>query len=128
MDAKVSRGHSPAFGSWLASQLRGRDLNQSEFAARLGVSQSTISRWINGRIPEATLLDRIADVLVLDYDFVATKAGYRPLIHEVSPDSREARAAHLVTRIDWEHPNAEFIVTMLEQAAREMPKGRGGAG
>jgi transcriptional regulator with XRE-family HTH domain len=97
-------------------------MNQSEFAARLGVGHSTVSRWVNGRVPEAGLLERIADVLVLDYDLVATKAGYRPAIHEVPPDSREARAAHLVTRIDWEAPGTELVVSMLEQLAINAPK------
>lgn len=45
---------------------------------RMGVGTSTVSRWVNGRIPDARLIERIADVLVLDYDFVSLNAGYRP--------------------------------------------------
>jgi transcriptional regulator with XRE-family HTH domain len=97
-------------------------MNQSDFAERVGASTTTVSRWIHGRVPQAKYIDPISDVLVLDYDLVATKAGYRPAIHEVPPDSREARAAHLVSRIDWDAPGAEAVVSMLEQFAMNAPK------
>lgn len=77
-------------------------MNQTEFAQRVGVAHGTVSRWINGRIPEAALIERIADVLVLDYDVVATKAGYRPReLLNVDPDSPTARLAPLIEQIDW---------------------------
>jgi transcriptional regulator with XRE-family HTH domain len=105
--------------------LRRRDLNQSEFANLAGVKPATVSRWVNNeRAPDAEYLLPIADALMVDYDLVATKAGYRPPIHEVPPDSREARAAHLVSRIDWETQAAGFALSMLEQLAHEVPKGK----
>jgi transcriptional regulator with XRE-family HTH domain len=107
----------------LESELRRRDMRQADLARRLHTSTGTVSDWINNkRLPSPTSVERISDVLVLDYDLVATKAGYRPAIHEVPPDSREARAAHLVTRIDWETQAAGFTLTLLEQLALEVPK------
>ena len=82
MTKKVADRESKAFGSWLAGEIRRNGMNQSEFAAAVGVGTSTVSRWVNGRIPEATLIERIADILILDYDAVATKAGYRPRVHD----------------------------------------------
>lgn len=97
-----ARGHE-RFGEWLMREIRDRGMNQSEFAKRVGVGTSTVSRWVNGRKPEADLIDAIADVLVLDYDLVATKAGYRPReLLELDPDSATARLMPLIEQIDWD--------------------------
>ncbi len=36
-----------SFGSWLLNMITDADLNQSTFAARVGVSPQTVSRWVN---------------------------------------------------------------------------------
>ena len=64
---------------------------------------TSVSRWIHGRRPNGEYIERIADVLVLDYDLVATKAGYRPReLLELDPDSATARLMPLIEQIDWD--------------------------
>lgn len=129
MEKNASGRESVRFGEWLMHQIRDRGMNQSEFAKRVGVGTSTVSRWVNGRKPEADLIDAIADVLVLDYDLVATKAGYRPReLLELDPDSATARLMPLIEQIDWdsrpgrlEEVEAEFRF-MIEVDRRQAPK------
>lgn len=105
---------SLVFGTWLASEIRRRGLNQSEFAKLVGVGTSTVSRWINGRLPEASLLERIADVLVLDYDILATRAGYRPReLLEMDPDSAEAQLLPYIRAIEWSERELEMVKAQL---------------
>lgn len=91
------------FGRWLESQIKTRGMNLSEFATAVGVSLSSVSRWVHGRKPRADYLERIADVLVLDYDLVSTRAGIRPQgLDGFQPGSAEAVLLPLIRRIDWE--------------------------
>jgi transcriptional regulator with XRE-family HTH domain len=111
---------SAGFGSWLANQIRARGMNQAEFAIALGVGTSTVSRWVNGRVPEAALLEKIADVLIVDYDVVATKAGYRPKeLLQVDPNSPEARLLPLIRQVPWD----ERQLRMFEEQLRILIKG-----
>lgn len=102
------RGLAP-FGSWLSAEISRRGLNQAEFAKLIGVGTSTVSRWINGRIPEAKFIDPISDVLVLDFDVVATRAGYRPKeLLQVDPNSAEAELLPYIRAIDWKNHQREL--------------------
>lgn len=90
------------FGSWLRGAIAARGLSQNEFADAIRASKSSVSRWINGDAPKAEFIERIADVLVLDYDVVATKAGYRPReLMELDPESPEAQLVPLIRQVDW---------------------------
>jgi transcriptional regulator with XRE-family HTH domain len=91
------------FGPWLRSQIAGRGMTQGEFAKKIGVSPTSVSRWIkHGDRPKAEHLDPISDVLVLNYDVVATKAGYRPQDPEADPETRFSEALELIIRVNWE--------------------------
>ena len=81
---------SSLFGAWLEGQLRRRDLNQTEFANAVGVSTSTVSRWLGDRQPDASYADRIADALQLDVSDVMAKMGYLPASSD-DGDSPELR-------------------------------------
>lgn len=90
------------FGPWLKDQIQYAGYTQGEFAKRLGVSPTTVSRWVHGRAPEASFLDAISDILVIDYDVLATKAGYRPQeLLEVDPDSPTAQLMPLIQEVNW---------------------------
>lgn len=103
MSSSDADRHGRRFGAWLEAQLRNRGFNQSEFARRLGVSQGTVSRWVNGRVPDAEYIEKISDVLVVDYDVVATEAGIRPReLLNVDPDSATAQLMPLIEKIDWD--------------------------
>lgn len=114
------RKQSPSFGAWLASQIKLRGMNQREFAERMGVSQSTVSRWIKGRVPDGSFIDLIADVLVLDYDLVSMQAGYRPRLSMDQINQFRAIAEPYAKRIDWTvGRNIRDLVRLLDQIISE---------
>lgn len=89
--------------TFLEQELRRREWSSADFARRMGVSTGSVSMWMTRkRTPGPKSIERMADVLYADPDLLLSLAGHRPAIYEVDPDSREARAAHLVTRIDWD--------------------------
>lgn len=55
------------FRSRMEALLREKGMTQRELAARLGVSEVTVSRWmtsgVNGRSPNVQTLQKIADIL-----------------------------------------------------------------
>lgn len=91
------------FGRWLRAEIRSRGMTQAAFAKKIGVSDTSVSRWVNGDKPKAEHIDAIADVLVLDFDFVFTMAGIRPaeLMMEVDPMSPEGQLLPFIREIDW---------------------------
>lgn len=123
MEKDVPGGALPAFASWLARELKRSDMNQREFAKALGVSTSTVSRWLSGRTPEAPYCDVIADVLRVDVDTVLTIAGYRPATEPLRGDDPRTRIIALVKRADLSAPG---VADGLEAMLRELvPKARG---
>lgn len=100
--SRTYRRQSTTFGPWLLARLKDAGLTQGEFAERVGVSPTTVSRWVNGRVPDGSFIDQIADVLVLDYDLVSMQAGYRPRL-SIDQIERFRRIAEPYARkIDWE--------------------------
>lgn len=101
MDMNASRSVRYTFGNWLQSKMDDRGWNKSEAAKALGVSPVTIGRWLKGRKPEAALVERVADVFVTDYDFLATMVGYRPreLMVGLDPLSDKARLMSKLQRV-----------------------------
>lgn len=103
MNTKNPKRVEAGFGEWLSSQLASRKLSQEEFASKVQVSQATVSRWMNGRRPAGRYIDPIADVLLLDYDLVSSKAGYKPVASlSVDPESAIARLVPLIEKVNWE--------------------------
>lgn len=100
-----------AFGVWLRSAIAARGMTQNEFAKAIDASKSTVSRWINGDQPKGDFVERIADVLVLDYDIVATRAGYRPReLLEIDPSPAEAKLLPYIRAIDWSKHDRELAM------------------
>lgn len=113
------------FGSWLRSQIARRDLTQGEFAKAIGVSPTSVSRWIkHGDRPKAEHIDPISDVLVLDYDLVATKAGYRPreLSMEVDPTSPEGQLVPMIRQIAWTDDMLRSVKYLMQGFINESPR------
>ena len=67
LGAKGSRSHGrglPAFGSWLAAELRARNVSQRELASKAGVHHSTISRLSRGHLtPSLNVAAKLVDAL-----------------------------------------------------------------
>lgn len=87
------------FGPWLQSQLRRREMNQSELARKLETSSSAVSGWVRqGRVPTPESCDKIADALGIPVDEVLMAAGHRPRgLDEWDEDVREV--ASLMQRL-----------------------------
>ena len=91
---------STEFARWLDAQLRRHELNQSGFAKKVGVSTSTVSRWMGDRLPEAAYADRIADALGADTDRVLGLIGIRPPTEPIKPDDPKVELIDLIKRAD----------------------------
>lgn len=66
------------FGAWLQQQIDRKGWSLRDFASRVGVSHSTVSRWIQqGRQPETEQCASIAAALGVDPDLVLARARHR---------------------------------------------------
>lgn len=101
MEKNRSEKRNPAFGSWLRSAIKTAGMTQNEFADSIGVSKSSVSRWVNGDIPKGVFVEKIADVLVLGYDFVDTQVGYRPKELNDGDDVIKRELLPMMQQIDW---------------------------
>ena len=65
--------------SWLISQMARYGLTTVALARRIGVTQPSITKWINGtRLPEARSCYRLAEVFDASPEFVLEIAGHKP--------------------------------------------------
>lgn len=88
--------------SWLETEIAHRGLSKQEFADAVGVSRSTVYRWLEGDRPKGELIDRISDVLLVDYEIAWARMGYADASTlTVDPDSPTARLMPLIERIHW---------------------------
>lgn len=109
------------FPLWLARQLDRRKWSQTEFASRIGTNSSVVSRWVRGeRVPDTKSVDKIADVLGYDVDFVLALAGHRPAM-EIDEDDLRAELHALIDA----HPGpiAEDVIDAV-RAVLALRRGR----
>lgn len=90
------------FPTWLAQELRRREWTQSDFARRMKIGTGSVAMWMTGtRNPSPRSLDRIADVLAVDVDFLLTLAGHRPKDLGGEDDIIKRELLPLMRQIDW---------------------------
>lgn len=90
------------FADWLRRQLHRREWTQADFARKLGVGTGTVANWATGaRIPSPGSVDRVADAMGVDVDYLLTVTGHRPPVFEIDPDSPEAKLVPLIRQVDW---------------------------
>ncbi len=74
--------------------LKSKGMTQRELAAKLGVSEVTVSRWMtegaNGRNPSVQTLQKIADILGTTPDYLLGKSG-----------NEKENAAEQKSGVDW---------------------------
>lgn len=59
------------FGSRLKSLLENQNFNQKEFADKIGITEATLSRYINNLIvPKIEIVVKMADILNVSIDFL----------------------------------------------------------
>ena len=57
-----------ALGRNIFNRLQEKKMSQYRLAKLLGVNQGTLSKWINGRDPKASMLYRISRILGVSMD------------------------------------------------------------
>ncbi len=107
---KTVESSTETFGRWLRRQIIRRGWSPAEFARKIGVSGCTLSLWLNDkRIPLPRSIDKIADALALDFDYVLTKAGQRPPAFEVDPESYVGRLLAKIQHVEWDESRFESM-------------------
>lgn len=60
------------FGARLKSLLENKNFNQKEFADKVGITEATLSRYINNIVvPKIEIVVKMADILNVSIDFLA---------------------------------------------------------
>jgi transcriptional regulator with XRE-family HTH domain len=70
-------GKTP-FASWLDSIIPAVIPTDAEFARRIGVDQSYVTRYRTGRRPQVPILVKIADVTGTNLETLLRIVGYKP--------------------------------------------------
>jgi transcriptional regulator with XRE-family HTH domain len=85
----MSAAHPPNdFGTFLRDALRAKGISRKELAARVAVSQNTVSSWTKGRfLPDHTHSEQIAAALEISIDQLHGRTPPEPL-------AKEPRGAH----------------------------------
>lgn len=98
-------------------------MNRASCAHKVNAGTRTISRWIDGRIPEASQIERIADGPARDYNVVATNAGYRPTeLTGVNSDSRGRNASPASARSIGARPGCPEAVRAQRRFAIDVDR------
>lgn len=77
---------SSIFPDMLRSELRRNGMKQQELAARVGCTQSDISRWLKGRIPSGDKLVALAQALQCSAEYLITGKREEPAAIMVRDD------------------------------------------
>jgi transcriptional regulator with XRE-family HTH domain len=101
-----------SFSQKIIKLLEEKNITQRELAAKVGVQEATISRYINGyRAPHSIIVSKMAEVLETTTDYLLGRSDSpRP-----SPDPREIVAAH------WEGDQfADLPVEAVEEIRKHI--------
>lgn len=105
---------SQDFAQWFKTQLARRDWNQSDFARKTGISQTTVSTWVRGRsVPDPASCDTIADAFLLGLDDVLTHAGHRP--GALRSDEAGEAVTRMVGRVRWNASRRGIMEALVKQ-------------
>lgn len=108
-----------AFATWLGRKLKDHGLSQTEFASQVGVTQGTVSKWLQGRKPQGKYFDLIAAAFNLTYDDVATRVGDRPPNFTVDPSSPEGQFVPLIRKIKWTDRDVRMFKALLKDMVEQ---------
>ena len=74
--AEVMTSLRECFAEALGVLLRERGINQSEFAKKIGVTPTSVSRWMNGKeVPVSNTIDKIAEFFKIHPAFLFMPPG-----------------------------------------------------
>ena len=76
----------PTFGEWLEDRLLAAGYTQTDLAEELGISQSTVSNWVNDvSPPNRANCYKLADIFSIPRREVALRAGHKPKQSDLIP-------------------------------------------
>lgn len=107
------RSEDKTFAAFLADILRRRKCGPSQLAAEIGVSHTTISRWLHGReAPNIGSCLKLAEYCGVPLEKVLAVSGHLPIVAEGGPSNwpgfREYAKRKYPKELD------EDLITMIE--------------
>jgi transcriptional regulator with XRE-family HTH domain len=119
MGKKAAERQQTKFAAWLASEMASHGMNQRDLAEKVGVSNSTVNRWLGSRIPAARYAERIADALLATTDEVLERAGYRPHERRQPADGERGKLVSMVRRVRLDRTRRKILRNVLEAMLEE---------
>lgn len=102
-----------SFGTWLRRQIELREMSQSDFARRSGVTTGMVSQWILGRRrPNPENIEVIADALRVDVNEVLAAMGLGYMPKDDPPEVR--RVIDLLRRVSLTKDREDGLTALLE--------------
>jgi len=111
------------FGDRLLALLNERGLSKSDLARHLNVLPSTVSRYTNGRVPEAETLDRIARFFGVTVDYLLGRTNDRQGTARAIPEQVPDDELYIVWRGKPQQLSPEYkkvLIDMMEAANRRL--------
>jgi transcriptional regulator with XRE-family HTH domain len=115
--ANAELASSYSYSAWIRDEMRRREWRQADFARAAGIDVSLVSRWLRGRRPDPTSLEKVAAALGIDLDALLTLAGHRP----PTPRDDDPRVASLVAKvrqIRWTPERFLIVDALLDDLRR----------
>lgn len=105
------------FGRWLLGKMESEHIGVTALAARIGVSHSSVSLWLEGkRTPNSKSIAKIAKVFSSEPDDVMRLAGHLPHDpYQPDPESPPERFHAKMKHVTWNREREMLIEGILDQ-------------
>lgn len=108
------RKSNPAFREFLHDEMRRRNFNGKELGEAAGLSPSTMTRWLNGRLPSVDSLKIASAHLGWDLDEMLALSGHRD--QSTAPvSSRHEQLCAQLRLIDLTDERYELLAGVIDQ-------------
>jgi len=102
-----------AFITFLSDTMKRRGRIPSQLAADIGVSHTSVSRWLSGKdLPSPQSCQKLADYASVPLQRVLSMVGYLPWVSETGPEAWP----HFRQYAEEKYPNEldDDLITMIE--------------
>lgn len=108
------------FANWLREEMHSRNINQPQLAEALGVTQPTISRWLNGKLPDPEQSTRLCEYFDINLSFLYQLMGRLERPEGFSPEMtvRVERIENLLSSINDDRVK-EIVIAKLDSSFAE---------
>jgi transcriptional regulator with XRE-family HTH domain len=108
------RKSNPAFREFLRAEMQRRNFNGKELGEAAGLSPSTMTRWLNGRLPSVESLKTASANMGWDLDELLALSGHRE--HSTAPVStRHEQLCAQLRLIDLTDERYEILSSMIDR-------------